>query len=83
MSVLLCVFFRFDIACICICVHANAMGCFVHVCLCANIMQRFVRTCVTRCAFCVADPDLKVNCCEAQDASVSQMSQGNMGKHPR
>ena len=57
---LLCVFFRFDIAYVCICVHANTMGCFVYVCVCVrvNTMQRSVRACVTRYAFCVMDPDL-------------------------
>ena len=34
---LLCVFFRFDIVYVCPCVHADAMGCFVHVCVCVCV----------------------------------------------
>ena len=62
------------------------MGCFVYVCVCVrvNTMQRSVHACVTRYAFCDGFWfDLKVNCCEAQGASVNQMDRGNVRKHPR
>ena len=43
---LLCVFFRFDIAYICPCMHANAVGCFVHVCVCVSMPCCVLCACV-------------------------------------